>query len=261
LIDPFVGIMKGVILQIAPDVRIVDITHAIDSYDIAGAAFVVNSFYRYFPPDTIHIVVVDPGVGSVRRAIATRTRNQYFIAPDNGVLSSVLQPEGNGSVPSVYTVTNDNLFVHPVSRTFHGRDIFAPTAAHLARGTRLEEVGDKIDDYIVKPLAEARAIGPSRLMGQVLGIDKFGNIITNLRLPSLPKDFMIRLGGAEVRRHCGNFAEAPPGELFAIEGSTGYIEIALNQGSAAARLNVAPGAEIEVESGFPTESGIDAANN
>src|SRR5262250_77061 len=105
--DPFVGIMKGVILRIAPDVRIVDVTHGIDSYDIDGAAFVVNSFYRYFPTETIHVVVVDPGVGSTRRAIATRTRNQYFIAPDNGILTSVLRPEPNALAPPVYAITND----------------------------------------------------------------------------------------------------------------------------------------------------------
>jgi S-adenosylmethionine hydrolase len=246
LTDPFVGIMKGVILGIAPDARIVDITHDIRSYDVTEAAFLLHSSYPYFPAGTIHVVVVDPGVGSARRPIAAFSRDHFFVAPDNGVLSYVLHRDPTASV---YEISNDSLFEGPISRTFHGRDIFAPTAAHLARGTPLESVGHRIIDFINKPLPRARPRGENRLLARVLRIDKFGNIITDLRRQDLHDDFVIRVAGLDVTRLCDTFAEAEPGEFFAIEGSTGYIEIALNQGSAAERLNIAMSTEIEVETG------------
>jgi S-adenosylmethionine hydrolase len=246
LSDAFVGIMKGVILRIAPDVQIVDITHDIRSYDISEGIFVVNSAYRYFPAGTIHVVVVDPGVGSSRRAIAASGRNQYFIGPDNGVLSGVLEGDPNASV---YEITNKSLFEHPVSRTFHGRDIFAPTAAHLARGTPIESVGERITDFIIKPLPQPRPAGADRLLASVLRIDKYGNIITNLRARDLHEGFSLRVAGLDITQLCHSFSESHRGEFFAIEGSAGFIEIALSQGSAADRLRVARGAEIEVETG------------
>ena len=249
LTDPFVGIMKGAILRIAPDVQIVDVTHDIRSYDISEGIFVVNSFYRFFPAGTIHVVVVDPGVGSTRRPIAASAQNQYFIGPDNGVLSAVLEREGVPSPSSVYEITNDSLFVHPVSRTFHGRDVFAPTAAHLSRGTPIESVGERIADFIVKPLPQPRPAGGHRLLATVLRIDKYGNIITNLRAQDLHVDFSLRVAGLDITQLCNSFSESQPGEFFAIEGSTGFIEIALNQGSAAERLRIARGTEIEVETG------------
>ncbi len=253
LSDPFVGIMKGVILSIAPDLQIVDITHDVRSYDITEAAFLVNSSYRYFPPGTIHVVIVDPGVGSARRAIAAYTKDHYFVAPDNGVLSYALHTEPMAPIPAVYRISNESLFKDPISRTFHGRDIFAPAAAHLARGTPLESVGDRVVDYIKKSLPQARPRGEQGLLASVLRIDKFGNIITNLRRSDLHDDFTIRVAGLDVTRLCETFADAEPGEFFALEGSTGYIEIALNQGSAADRLNVTRGAEIEVETGSPNQ--------
>ena len=247
LTDPFVGIVKGVILRIAPDVQVVDITHDIRSYDINEGIFVLNSAYRYFPAGTIHVVIVDPGVGSSRRAIAASVRDHYFVGPDNGVLSGIF--EGDTSIASVYEITNDSLFEHPVSRTFHGRDIFATTAAHLARGTPIESVGERITDFIIKSLPQPRPAGADRLLASVLRIDKYGNIITNLRSRDLHKDFSLRVAGLDITQLCHSFSESQPGEFFAIEGSTGFIEIALNQGSAADRLRVARGAEIEVETG------------
>jgi S-adenosyl-L-methionine hydrolase (adenosine-forming) len=242
LSDPFVGIMKGVILGIAPNAQLVDITHDIPSYDIAEAAFLVETTYRYFPDGTVHIVVVDPGVGSVRRPIAVSSHSHRFVAPDNGVLSAV-----SGDV---YHITNESLFVKPVSRTFHGRDIFAPVAGHLARGMPIDLVGPRIFDCLREGLPKPRSRG-TKLVGTVLRIDKFGNVITNLRRADLGSDFEILIEGRRVTRFCSNFSEAEPGEMFALEGSTGYIEIALNQGSASERLNVQRGAEIEVESESP----------
>src|SRR5262245_793572 len=240
LSDPFVGIMKGVILRITPDAQLVDISHDIRSYDITEAAFVIENTYRYFPEGTVHVVVVDPGVGSARRPIAALSHGQFFVAPDNGALSTILENEA-------YHIQNSRLFLKSVSQTFHGRDIFAPVAAHLASGTPLETVGTRISDFIRKPLPTPRRQG-RKIIATVLRIDKFGNVITNLRRSDLTSDFTIRVGGLPITRLSTNFSEAEPGEFFAIEGSTGYIEIALKQASAADRLNVTGGVEIEVES-------------
>src|SRR5215467_10853294 len=139
LADPFVGIMKGVILGIAPNAQLVDITHDIRAYDILEPAFIIDSAYRYFPDGTVHVVVVDPGVGSARRPLAALFDGHLFVGPDNGSLSPVLEDE-------VYCIENESLFLHPVSRTFHGRDIFAPVAAHLARGLPIRSVGPRITD-------------------------------------------------------------------------------------------------------------------
>lgn len=248
LADPFVGIMKGVILSIAPNVQLVDITHEIRAYDVIEAALLLDSAYRYFPQETIHLVVVDPGVGSARRPMVAAARGHIFVGPDNGVFSFVLNTEPMAPIPPAYAITNKSLFQDRVSRTFHGRDIFAPVAAHLARGTPIESVGPRILDFVKKPLPKPRPQG-DKLVGTVLRIDKFGNIITNLKREDLPRDFSIRVAGLPITRLCASFSEAEPGEFLAFEGSTGYIELALNQGSAADRLSIGRGAEIEVETG------------
>jgi len=252
LVDPFVAIMKGVILGIAPKAQLVDVTHEIASYDILEAALLLNSFYRYFPEGTIHVVVVDPGVGSERRPMAAAANGHIFVAPDNGALSLVLKGDATAHIPAAYRITNESLFRSPVSNTFHGRDIFAPVAAHLARGMPIESVGPHIVDFLDKPLPKPRLLG-GRLVGVVLRIDKFGNIITNIRRENLPSGFSIKVAGLSITRLCSSFSEAESGELFAIEGSTGYIELALNQDSAAERLNVERGEEIELETGTPNQ--------
>src|SRR5438093_5509257 len=150
LADPFVGIMKGVILGIAPDAQLVDVTHDVRAYNVLEAAFVIDSAYRYFPEGTVHLIVVDPGVGSTRRPIAVEANRHIFVAPDNGVLSCVLQTDP--TVLSVYWINNANLFLKSVSQTFHGRDIFAPVAARLARGTSIESVGPRIRNFVKKAL-------------------------------------------------------------------------------------------------------------
>ena len=240
LSDPFVGIMKGVILGIAPRAQIVDISHEIRSYDIVEGAFLIASAFRYFPEGTVHIVVVDPGVGSSRRPIAASANRHFFVAPDNGVLSAVFEQE-------VYHITNRSLFLDSVSRTFHGRDIFSPVAAHVANGAPIDSVGPRILDFLKKPLPKPRPQG-DKTVGTVLRVDKFGNIITNLRRKDLTNDFTIRVAGLTITRLYSSFSEAKPGEFFAIEGSTGFIELAVDQGSAADKLKVGRGAEIEVES-------------
>ena len=247
LSDPFVGIMKGVMLGIAPTVRVVDITHDIPSYDVAEAAFIIDSAYRYFPNGTIHVIVVDPGVGSSRRPIAMKVNEHVFIAPDNGVLSWVLHSSGNGAATAAYHITNRELFNPSVSNTFHGRDVFAPVAAHLARGGALDSVGPKVLDYKKDPPPLVRRLGTNRVIGTVIRVDRFGNVLTNLMRGDLNTAFRIRNGSAEVRRLLSNYAEGEAGEVFAIEGSTGFIELSMNQGSAAERFGVRRGSEIEVE--------------
>jgi S-adenosylmethionine hydrolase len=234
--DPFVGAMKGVILGLAPNVAIVDITHDIPSYDVIEASIILYEACRYFPAGTIHVVVVDPGVGSARRPIvlAEKETRQIFIAPDNGVLSLVMDSA------VARHITNASLFRNPVSQTFHGRDIFAPVAARLATGTPIENVGPTVTDLVT--------VSSSR-NPTVLRVDKFGNLQTNLRRDQLGIGFAIRAGGIEVRRVLSSYSEALPGEIFAIEGSAGLIELCLNQGSAANRLNLRRGAEFEVETG------------
>lgn len=236
--DPFVGAMKGVILGLAPNVQIVDITHDVPSYDVTEASIVLYEACRYFPAGTIHVVVVDPGVGSTRRPIALAGKgegtDQIFVAPDNGALSLV---SGSGAARHI---TNASLFHHPVSQTFHGRDIFAPVAAHLATGSPIESVGPIVTDLVT----HSSFRNPT-----VLRVDKFGNLLTNLRRDQIGRGFAIRAGGVEVRRVLSSYSEALPGEIFAIEGSAGLIELSLNQGSAADRLNLRRGAEFEVETG------------
>jgi S-adenosyl-L-methionine hydrolase (adenosine-forming) len=242
LADPFVGMMKGVMLGIAPGAQLVDLTHEIHSYDLLEAALVVKASYLYFPKGTVHVIVVDPGVGSERRPVAATAGGHIFVAPDNGVLSLVL--ENN----LAYEITNKSLFLGEISQTFHGRDIFAPVAAHLAGGISVDSVGPRIHDLVKLPFPAPRLRG-NRLLGAILRIDKFGNMITNLRRKDLGREFSITVAGQPITKLCGSFSEANPGELFAIEGSAGFIELALNQGSAAERLKVERGAEIEVETG------------
>jgi S-adenosylmethionine hydrolase len=206
-LDPYAGIMKGVILGICPEARIVDLTHDVIPYQIAQAAFLLEQSWRYFPAGTIHVAVVDPGVGTARRPLLVEAGGHYFIGPDNGVL-----PEGEA-----FEILVDSA---PASRTFHGRDVFAPAAARLAMGEKR-----------VKPVSDPVRITLER--GTVLHIDRFGNVITNLR------------PGTEKR--VATYAEGPPGELFVIEGSSGYLEIALNRGSAAERLGIGVGSVLPVE--------------
>ena len=236
LSDPFVGIMKGVMLSIAPEARLIDISQDIPSFDVAEAALIIDSAFRYFPAGTVHVVVVDPGVGSARRPIAAMAHGHVFVAPDNGILSYVLQAE----LVEVYHITSMGMCLQPVSRTFHGRDIFAPVAAHIARGAPVDSVGPRIIDYLVR--------GPGTRPA-ILRVDKFGNLITNLRRRDLAGEFAIRIAGLEVRRLLSNYDEAQPGEVFAIEGSTGFIELSVKLGSASKTLNAGRGAEIEVETG------------
>jgi S-adenosylmethionine hydrolase len=222
--DPYVGIMKGVLLGLCPEAQIVDLTHEVIPYQIGQAAFLLEQSWSWFPAGSIHLVVVDPGVGSVRRPVVLQAAGHFFVGPDNGVFSRV--PPGE--------VREIDIGASPASNTFHGRDIFGPAAARLARGHSFAVLGSIIQDPVRLSVEEK----------VVLHIDRFGNIITSLRSASHPGPITLRVGNAVIKRRAETYAEVPPGELFLIEGSSGYLEIALNQGSAAAFLAVAVGTRL-----------------
>lgn len=245
--DHYAGTMKGVVLGINPEAKLVDICHAIPAFDILQGAITIAQAYRYFPSGTVHVVVVDPGVGSARRPIVADTGHHRFVAPDNGVLSFIYERE---PAIAVREVTNDRLFLHPVSNTFHGRDIFAPVAAHLSRGIGIESIGPEISDYIRLGIPKPHRDNGNVVVGSVLKIDKFGNVVSNLTpedVAQLPgAELRVHVGSAEIAKFQHSYAGASPGELFAIFGSMGFLEIAVNQGSAAEVLQVKVGDSVRV---------------
>lgn len=257
--DHFVGVMKGVILGINPDAVIVDINHQVNSYDIFDGAYSLLQSYRYFPPGTVHLVVVDPGVGSGRRPIIVQTKNYKFVAPDNGVLSFVYELEESVEVRHA---TASHYFLDSVSNTFHGRDIFAPLAAWVSRGLETDKFGGVITDYARFASPRPTWASDALLKGIAIKVDKFGNVITNIAptdVPQLfgenPAPFRIRINGHEITRLCQSFAAGEPSELIAITGSSGFLEICMNRGSAAGVLNVNRGAEVEVVLGSGSTKG------
>jgi hypothetical protein len=242
--------MKGVILNINPDVEIVDICHQISPYDIFEAAYALVQSYRYFPSDTIHLVVVDPGVGTARRPILASAGKYRFVAPDNGVLSLLFTREENARV---WHITADHHFLNPVSNTFHGRDVFAPVAAWLSKGVEEGKFGNPITDYTKFSSPKPKRVGENLIKGMTLKVDSFGNLITNISpedVPELfsedPPPFRIIINHKEITRLNLAYSMGRPSELFAIVGSSGFIEICANRGSAAKMLNANRGAEVGV---------------
>jgi S-adenosyl-L-methionine hydrolase (adenosine-forming) len=238
--------MKGVILGICPAARIVDISHGVRPYDIADGAFTIAQAYRYFPKKTIHVIVVDPGVGSARRPLLAEMAGQFFIAPDNGVLSMVYAREQ----PKARHITNDRYFLHPVSRTFHGRDVFSPVAAHLALGVKPAQFGKRIDDYLRGSFDRPVRSGDNAWTGVVLKVDHFGNLFTNFHIDQFPAlrthAFSFKIGPRFITRLALTFSECAAGETFAIVGSSGYLEIAAAEASAAETLGCGPGSPVEL---------------
>jgi S-adenosylmethionine hydrolase len=246
LSDHFVGTMKGVILGIAPECTIVDISHDIAPFEILDGAFTIAQTYPYFPKGSIHVVVVDPGVGTARRPILVEAAGQFFIGPDNGVFSMIY----DGQSPRVRAITNQKMFLPSVSRTFHGRDVFAPAAAHLASGAKPAQFGKTIADYaqlgLMKPQQTSRRVWG----GTILKVDRFGNLITNLHIDHFPdlraKPFELSVGLRRIYGLVSTFGECTPGEPCAIIGSSGYVEVVVNQASAAKALGCGAGAPVEL---------------
>jgi S-adenosylmethionine hydrolase len=249
--DPFVGIMKGVILALCPNATLVDLCHETAAYDVLGGSFLLHSAVRFFPPGTIHVAVVDPGVGGPRRPILAHIDDQLFVAPDNGLLS---YPMAHGTVRVVRAITAREYLLQPVSATFHGRDVFAPAAGHLARGVPPERFGPEVLDAVRLPIPRPRLEPPGTLTGQIIWIDRFGNCITNIGREDLEAftagtagPIRVLLAGRPVGGLVQFFAEAGPGGHGAILGSTGHLELFRHQGNLAHEWGLVPGAVVRLE--------------
>lgn len=258
LTDAYVAAMKGVILSINPEANIVDICHTIKPQNIAEAAFVLSTAYPFFPRGTIHVVVVDPGVGTERRAIILKTPTACFVAPDNGVLSYVVQEylvkprvaasqhlAELGPGLEAVAITKPKYWRSPIGDTFHGRDIFAPVAARLSLGQPPLEFGEKITTLTVLPISNPHKGANGSLVGHILHIDSFGNLITNVNrhdLPEARETITVEVGGRRIKGLSRTYAEGQG--LLTLTGSSDYLEISLKEGNASAYLNAKVGDEV-----------------
>ena len=248
--DPYVAAMKGVALGVNPEVLLVDISHEVAPHDIVGAAYLLAWSFAYFPPRTVHVAVVDPGVGSERRILAAEVHGQFLMAPDNGLLSVAIKQ----SPPTrLISVTNAAYFRHPVSMTFHGRDIFAPVAAHLSLGVDLGQMGRPVHDPILLDEAQPHEVGGA-LEGTVVHVDRFGNLVTNIpgsairdRDTERAARARVRVAGGERLPLVATYSDVAAGAACALVGSTGHVEVSVNGGSAADRFGVARGARVTVQ--------------
>ncbi|PWH20934.1 MAG: hypothetical protein DDG58_00290 [Ardenticatenia bacterium] len=244
--DAYVGVMKGVILRFAPHVTLVDISHEVPPQDVPTAAFLIYQAELFFPADTVHVVVVDPGVGSERRALAVRTSTGMFVAPDNGVLTHVLT---HSTDYAAYSLTRPEYWLPNPSATFHGRDIFAPVAARLAGGMPISRLGEPIDDPIYLPIPTPEFRAPDVIVAHVLHIDRFGNLILDIQAEQLPAAPMFELAGCRIRGLRRTYTEGVPGELIAYIGSTRqHIEVALPGGHAARHIGAQVGTPVYIRS-------------
>lgn len=245
--DPYAAEMKAVILSICPNAVIIDIAHEVEKFNVRMGAYVLASAVPNFPEGTVHVAVVDPGVGTKRRPIIVQTARGFFVGPDNGLL--VLAAEAQG-VKRMYEITSRRLMLPHISNTFHGRDVFAPAAAHLANGVPSEEFGPEISEMVRPPFAEITR-KEDALVGEVLYVDSFGNITTNIHVKNIG-GFRGRILQVELPHHklelnlSKTYAEAKPQEPIALVGSHDYLEIAVNQGNAAAKFQAKPGDRITV---------------
>ncbi len=234
--DPYVAEMKAVILSINPEACVVDITHEIDKFNVRMGAFVLASATPHFPQNTVHVAVVDPGVGTERRSIIVETKRGFFVGPDNGLLMLAAHKEG---IVKVHQIINPKYMLSRVSKTFHGRDIFAPAAAHLTSGTSPSEFGPAIQDYILPEFAKPQT-KKGEVVGEVLHIDGFGNIISNISAENLERvsiregqTLRVKLGNKTLKlRFCSAYGEVPAGTSLALIGASDFLEAALNQGNA-----------------------------
>ena len=257
--DHFVGAMKGVILDIVPDAQIVDICHSVQAFDVLDGALTISQAYSYFPNRTVHVVIVDPGVGTARRPILASTDKYHFVAPDNGVLSLVYAREQRLHVRHI---TSEHYFLQPVSNTFHGRDIFAPVAAYLGKEVDSLKFGDEVEDYVRFSAPKPKAVDQNRVRGVVLKVDRFGNLITNITPQDAPllfagegKAFKIVVGSCEITEIHRAYAEGAPGEVMGVLGSMGFLEIAANRGAAAQLTGAGKGTDVTIILGEAAAAG------
>jgi len=246
LVDHYVGTLKGVLLSLCPDARLVDISHEIAPYSIYSGAYTIDQAAPYFPSGTVHLVVVDPGVGTSRKPVLMEALGQYFIAPDNGVLAMIGTRDGR---PRLREIANRDLWLEAPSATFHGRDVFAPVAAAIASGQATpEEVGPALTRWELLPDLDPHPVGEGRWRGKLLSVDRFGNAITNFKASEFvavaSSNFALHMGNREITEFRATFGSGAPDLCFAYFGSSGYIEVGMNQRSAAAFLEVSPGDSI-----------------
>jgi len=248
--EHYVGVIKGVILSINPAAQIVDICNSVHSYDLLDGALTIAQSYPYFPNNTVHMVVVDPSVGTARRPIIASAGKNIFLAPDNGVLSLVYDHE---EAISVRHVTAEHYFLQPLSNTFHGRDVFAAIAGWLSKGVEVSKFGDEITDFVRFAAPKPKVVSENLIKGIVIKVDKFGNLITNLTpndVPQLfgekPRPFKILIGKTEITRLRTAYAQGMSGEVFAVLGSMGFLELATNRGSAHHTVGADKGTEVGV---------------
>ncbi len=243
--DPYVAEMKGVIYSIKPAANIVDVSHQIDKYNVRMAAFVLASVAPYFAKGTVHVAVVDPGVGTSRRAIVVQTKQAYFVGPDNGVLMLAAKAQG---IKHIYELTNQKYMLPEVSSTFHGRDIFAPAAAYLDEGVKPPEFGVEITDPVIPKFAAVECRNGS-VFGEVLHVDGFGNVITNIGGAEVAEAKTVKVNLHHISLQMPRsetYGAAKPQEPLALVGSHGFLELALNQGSFSEKYRVNAGDRIEV---------------
>lgn len=246
--DNFVGVMKAVILKINPRVSIIDICHEVHSQDILEAAFLLKGSFKYFPYGTVHLVIVDPGVGSKRKIIAVRTKNYFFVAPDNGILALALKDE---PPIEIIQVTKEKYFLKPISDTFHGRDIFAPVAAYISKEGPIKNFGKKAKSFKELELPVVKKDTRS-LIGEIIYIDRFGNLVTNIDKGLLlnfikKEDFTIHIAEKAINKIFHAYSEVGDQEPLALVGSFNYLEIAVNCGSAQDHFGVGTGEKITIK--------------
>jgi len=252
--DAYVGVMKGAILSINPSAVVVDVCHYIDPQDVIEAAYLIKSSYRYFPRGTVHIIVVDPGVGGNRSIVAVELSGHIFLAPDNGVLTLLMD---EGEADTIVRVENTRYFLNSISQTFHGRDIFAPVGAHISKGVLIEKLGPHLgmQDLIRLSIPQPYISDKDELIGTIISIDRFGNCISNINENFLnkfvkngsEKKLEIKIGKTVIKSLSRSYTDARSGSPLVIIGSFGYLEIALNCDNASRQLNVEKGDTITLK--------------
>lgn len=248
--DPYVAEMKAAILGICSEAQIVDVSHGVDKFDIHMGAFLLASAAPYFPDGTVHTAVVDPGVGTKRKPIIVETSRSFFVGPDNGVLMLAALKEG---IQQVHVIENPRFMRSKVSRTFHGRDVFAPAAAHLANGVPASGFGKAFSDYVIPDFSKPR-LEKGAVLGTVLHIDAFGNVITNISSDDMEKASVRKTGTLNVEigeepailKLCAAYSDVSRGDALALVGSHDFLEISVNQGDAAERFEVKKGDPVRV---------------
>jgi|WetSurSiteA1Bulk_404760.scaffolds.fasta_scaffold07576_2 S-adenosyl-L-methionine hydrolase (adenosine-forming) len=241
--DYFVAAMKGVMLSVNPDAKLIDISNLIPPHDIFTGAFMLGRAWSYFPYGTVHLAIVDPGVGAARKGLVVDAGGHFFLSPDNGILTYVFE-ENPGF--EAYEITAEHYYRKPVSPTFHGRDIYAPIAAWISKGVPPRQVGTELRDPFRLQLPAIQKMKDSLFQGQILAVERFGNLITNLKPADVPKAYKILAGHREITSIHDTYQEGSPGEVFIVPGATGFLEIAVKDGSAASVLKIQAGSPIGI---------------